>query len=204
TLDKTGLGSVTAAQVNNGSTDNCADAQYLTYSVSPNAFNCSNVGDNSVVLTVTDPCGNASTCTATVNVVEGIAPCSPQYTVATTCMDNATTLDNGQFMDVITVKSLAMQTWKIASATGLYSTGSSAPPAAPAALATGTLFTSGNADGIDNDGDGTTDESDEMVYYTLKALHVDCQGYTLVIDNVGGTGQASAAVSATISNKACY
>lgn len=70
-LDGSGNGSVTAAQVNNASTDNCA---IQSYSVSPNSLNCSNVGPNSVTLTVTDAAGNSSTCTATVTVLESTPP----------------------------------------------------------------------------------------------------------------------------------
>ncbi|TNE56828.1 MAG: HYR domain-containing protein, partial [Bacteroidetes bacterium] len=197
TLDKFGNASITAAQINNGSFDNCSDQDDLTLSVTPNAFTCANLGPNVVTLTVTDECGNSATCTAIVTVQEGIAPCTPQFSVITTCMDNATTLDNGQFMDVITVKSLAMQTWTLTSNTGFYSTASPAPPGAPVALAVGTAFTAGTADGIDNDGDGQTDEADEMVYYTLKGLHVDAIGYSIVVRN--NLNQSGA-----ISNKGFY
>ncbi|TNE57763.1 MAG: HYR domain-containing protein, partial [Bacteroidetes bacterium] len=196
-LDKFGNASITAALVNNGSTDNCSDAANLTLSVSPNTFTCANVGPNVVTLTVTDECGNSATCTAVVTVEEGIAPCAPAFSVETTCMNNATTLDNGQFMDVITVKALAGQTWTLSSNTGLYSVNSPAPPAAPQALGTGMVLTMGSNDGIDNDGDGQTDEADEMVYYTLKGLHVDAIGYTIGLSN--GQGQP-----ASISNRGFY
>ncbi|NUN69240.1 MAG: hypothetical protein HUU02_05965, partial [Bacteroidetes bacterium] len=52
-------------------------------------------------------------------------------------------------------------------------------------------------DGIDNDGDGQVDEADEMVYYTLKGLHVDGQGYSITLNN--GLGQLG-----TIANKGYY
>lgn len=61
-----GVATITAGQVNNGSTDNC-DAN-PSLSVSPSTFNCSNIGNNTVTLTVTDACGNSSTCTSTVTV----------------------------------------------------------------------------------------------------------------------------------------
>ncbi len=49
--------------VDNGSTDNCGiDA----YSVSPSTFDITNVGSNTVTLTVTDESGNSNTCTSTV------------------------------------------------------------------------------------------------------------------------------------------
>jgi subtilisin-like proprotein convertase family protein len=37
-------------------------------------FTCDDVGENSIVVTATDPSGNESTCTATVNVIDDIAP----------------------------------------------------------------------------------------------------------------------------------
>ncbi|MBK8492611.1 MAG: HYR domain-containing protein [Saprospirales bacterium] len=197
TLDKFGNATITGLQINNGSSDNCAPAYVLTYAASPNTFTCADLGDNEVILTVTDPCGNAATCTAIVTVVEGIAPCVPEYEVATTCLDNATTLTNGQFAELITIKSLAGQTWTVANSTGLYTNGSPAPPAAPVPVANGAAFTMGTADGIDNDGDGSTDEADEMIYYTLRARFVEGVGYTATVkNNLNQTG--------TISNKAYY
>jgi subtilisin-like proprotein convertase family protein len=70
-LDATGAASITAAQVNNGSSDNCA---IQSMSVAPNTFSCSNLGANTVTLTVTDVNGNVSTCNATVTVQDNIAP----------------------------------------------------------------------------------------------------------------------------------
>ncbi len=64
-----GAASVTAAQVNNGSADNCGIASLV---VSPNTFNCTTLGANTVTLTVTDVNGNVSSTTATVNVIGAI------------------------------------------------------------------------------------------------------------------------------------
>jgi gliding motility-associated-like protein len=67
----TGSGSITAAQVNNGSSDNCSVANLA---LSQTAFTCSNVGVNPVTLTVTDNSGNSSTCAALVTVQDVTAP----------------------------------------------------------------------------------------------------------------------------------
>jgi hypothetical protein len=56
---------VTPAQIDNGSTDNCGP---VTLSLSKTDFTCENTGINIVTLTVTDQCSNTSTCTATVTV----------------------------------------------------------------------------------------------------------------------------------------
>ncbi|WP_281321928.1 HYR domain-containing protein [Flavobacterium aestivum] len=70
-LNASGNASITAAQINNGSHDNCA---IQSISVSPNTFTCANVGPNTVTLTVTDTNGNINTGTATVTVKDLIAP----------------------------------------------------------------------------------------------------------------------------------
>ncbi|MES2328650.1 MAG: cadherin-like beta sandwich domain-containing protein [Bacteroidota bacterium] len=70
-LDANGSASITTAQINNGSTDNCSIA---TYELDKTTFDCSNVGLNTVILTVTDVNGNISTGTATVTVQDNIAP----------------------------------------------------------------------------------------------------------------------------------
>jgi hypothetical protein len=200
TLDKFGSATVTPAQVNNGSTDNCAAPEFLTYTLDKSTFGCNDIGTNTVTLTVTDPCGNSSTCTATVTVLEGIGNCTPEYDLANSvkceCLNNATTLENGQFYEVIQIHALAGQTWTLTANTGLFSSTSPAPPAAPVALPLGLALVPGSNDGLDNDGDGTTDEADEMVFYTLKGIHVDGKGYTVTVKNAAGQ-------SLTISNK-CY
>ncbi|MEG4235765.1 HYR domain-containing protein [Microcoleus sp. Pol11C3] len=68
-----GTASITTADINNNSTDNCSP---MTYSLSKSTFSCSDIGANTVTLTVTDVSGNSSTCTATVNVVGEIPTCS--------------------------------------------------------------------------------------------------------------------------------
>ncbi len=74
TLDldpSTGTVNITAADVDNGSTDNCGIAS-MTLDVS--SFNCSNTGANTVIMTVTDNSGNSTTCTSTVTIQDVTAP----------------------------------------------------------------------------------------------------------------------------------
>jgi hypothetical protein len=61
-----GAATITAADVNNNSTDNCGVAGIT---VSKTSFSCANIGANTVTLTVTDVHGLVSTCTAVVTVV---------------------------------------------------------------------------------------------------------------------------------------
>ena len=64
-LNASGTASITAAQVNNGSTDNCG---ITTLVVTPSTFTCANIGPNTVTLTATDASGNATSVTAIVTV----------------------------------------------------------------------------------------------------------------------------------------
>ncbi|MEN0082037.1 beta strand repeat-containing protein, partial [Flavobacterium lindanitolerans] len=70
-LDANGQATITPAQINNGSTDNCGIA---TYALDTTSFNCTNVGANTVTLTVTDNYGNAASNTATVTVIDTVNP----------------------------------------------------------------------------------------------------------------------------------
>ncbi|GAB2705856.1 hypothetical protein GCM10011495_23220 [Hymenobacter frigidus] len=69
-LNTAGAATLTPANVDNGSTDNCI----FTLALNRTAFDCSNLGPNTVTLTVTDGNGNVGTATATVTVVDVIAP----------------------------------------------------------------------------------------------------------------------------------
>ena len=70
-LDGSGNASITAGDIDNGSTDNCLlDTMWLdVYD-----FTCSDVGPNTVTLTVEDACGLQATCNAIVTVEDNIVP----------------------------------------------------------------------------------------------------------------------------------
>ncbi len=70
-LDAAGSASITPQDVDAGSTDNCGIG---SISLDNTDFTCADAGANLVTLTVTDIHGNSSTCTATVTVVDLIAP----------------------------------------------------------------------------------------------------------------------------------
>jgi hypothetical protein len=70
-LNASGQATLTAANVNNGSFDNCTIASLV---LSQTVFTCSNVGANTVTLTGTDQSGNTGQCTATVTVSDPIPP----------------------------------------------------------------------------------------------------------------------------------
>ena len=85
-LDATGSGSTTAAAID-ASTDNCA---VTSSSLDISSFDCTNIGPNTVILTVADATGNTSTCTATVNVADGIVPAAICPTTPTIALDAVT------------------------------------------------------------------------------------------------------------------
>jgi hypothetical protein len=64
-----GAVSITAADVNNGSSDNCG---VQSISINKTSFTCTNIGANTVVLTVTDVHGNSASANAVVTVVGAI------------------------------------------------------------------------------------------------------------------------------------
>ena len=70
-LNASGQASITAAQINNGSFDNCGVASVV---LNQTAFTCTNVGSNTVTLTVTDTKGNVATGNAIVTIVDNTPP----------------------------------------------------------------------------------------------------------------------------------
>jgi hypothetical protein len=70
-LDASGSVTVLGSQVDDGSTDNCG---FLTYSLDQSTFDCDDVGQNNVILTVTDREGNTDTAPAVITVEDNISP----------------------------------------------------------------------------------------------------------------------------------
>ncbi|MFM8916533.1 MAG: lamin tail domain-containing protein, partial [Bacteroidota bacterium] len=70
-LDINGEAIITAAQINNGSSDNCGIA---SISLSNDFFTANELGPNNVDLFVLDLNGNLSFCTAVVTVIDGFGP----------------------------------------------------------------------------------------------------------------------------------
>ena len=70
-LNSSGIATLSASQVNNGSTDVCGIANMA---LNKTSFDCGNLGNNSVTLTVTDVNGNVKTTTSTITVLDTIKP----------------------------------------------------------------------------------------------------------------------------------
>ncbi|WP_272022877.1 M14 family zinc carboxypeptidase, partial [Olleya namhaensis] len=70
-LDATGNATITPGDINNGSSDNCSVA---SLTLSQDTFDCSNIGHNVIILTVTDTSSNSDTTNATVTITQQDAP----------------------------------------------------------------------------------------------------------------------------------
>ena len=71
-LDADGNATVDPSALGAGSTD--PEGETLGFSLDKSSFTCEDLGDNTVTLTVVDPHGAISTCTATVTVVDNTPP----------------------------------------------------------------------------------------------------------------------------------
>lgn len=107
-LNAAGTASIVPGDVDGGSTDDCAP---LSLTVTPNTFNCSNVGNNSVSLAGTDPSGNNSSAPAIVTVLDTLPPTAVCVNdtvildVNGTALLNVSSIDGGSFDNCGTVTS---------------------------------------------------------------------------------------------------
>jgi len=80
-LDANGNATLTFAEIDAGSSDNCTGSNDLNFSINKSQFDCTDVaGATTVELTVTDAAGNFSKCTSTISVSENLPPtavCDP-------------------------------------------------------------------------------------------------------------------------------
>ncbi|MEL7119283.1 MAG: hypothetical protein AAFO07_07580, partial [Bacteroidota bacterium] len=90
-LDNTGAASITPQQVGNGSSDACGIERL---SLDRQTFDCSDVGPQTLTLTVTDVNNNSSTCDATIVVTDEIVPVA-------NCQDITAQLDNNNELTVL-------------------------------------------------------------------------------------------------------
>ncbi|WP_339917429.1 HYR domain-containing protein, partial [Yeosuana marina] len=101
-LDANGIATISGLDVDNGSYDNCISNE-LIRTATPSTFNCLDIGENEVTLTVADPAGNEDTCTAIVTVVDTVAPTVVCQNITVQLDENgdaiisANDIDNGSF-----------------------------------------------------------------------------------------------------------
>jgi hypothetical protein len=77
-LDDSGNANLTAEEIDNGSND---QSGIESLAIDKSSFSCSNLGDNTVVLTVADKSGNMAVCNATVTVKEKITVITKDITL---------------------------------------------------------------------------------------------------------------------------
>lgn len=90
-LDSDGSVSISAAQIDNGSSDNCG---IISTQLNVSNFGCADIGSNTVTLTVTDVNGNSDDCTAIVTVEDNVLPDAQCVTVPI----SATLDTNGEYI----------------------------------------------------------------------------------------------------------
>ncbi|MFN7325616.1 MAG: HYR domain-containing protein, partial [Chitinophagales bacterium] len=86
------------------------------------------------------------------------------------CLNNATTLVNGQFAEEVMVSAPSSQTWTVSAVVGLFDENSPNPPVIPTPISQGTALTNfgGNQ-------------------FVLRGKHIDAIGYTVTVSNGLGT-----------------
>jgi len=100
-LDVNGLATIQPSTIDNGSTDDATSQANLIYSLDVSSFDCSNLGTNTVTLTIEDEAGNTASETAVVTVEDVIAPSvlTQDITISIDANGTATldptSLDNG-------------------------------------------------------------------------------------------------------------
>ncbi|MFB9066172.1 T9SS type B sorting domain-containing protein, partial [Flavobacterium branchiarum] len=109
-LDATGNATITPAEIDNLSTDNC---RIDKLELDKTTFDCTNIGDNTVTLTVTDVNGNTATQTAVVTIEDKIKPTvitqniTVQLNASGTAVITSALIDNGS-NDACTIDSIIL------------------------------------------------------------------------------------------------
>ncbi len=72
-LDMSGISNLNGMVFDNGSSDNCTSVNNLLFTATKERFDCSNIGQNSVTMTVKDAAGNSAACVATLTIVNSFS-----------------------------------------------------------------------------------------------------------------------------------
>ncbi len=178
-LDATGKASLTPAQLNNGSSDNCTEAINLKLSLDKTSFDCSNLGANTVTLTVTDASGNQAEATATVTVEDKLAP------VIATNGDKTLGTDAGQCGAVVAVSASASDNCSVGTPIGVRNDGRPLADAYPVGKTTITWSVT------DANGNAGADVTQTIVVEDREKPLASAKSFTVQLD---ATGKASITV----------
>ncbi|MDX2279928.1 MAG: zinc-dependent metalloprotease family protein, partial [Saprospiraceae bacterium] len=100
------------------------------------SFGNQSAAGNYTVVAIANGCSTSMT--GLVNVFS--FNCSASISDPCVCLNNATTLTNGQFGEQIKVNAPSNQIWTVSAVTGLFTNFSAAPPAAPTPITVGTVL----------------------------------------------------------------
>jgi gliding motility-associated-like protein len=128
----TGTYTITVDDINNGSTDNCGIA---SMNIDVTEFDCTDLGPNSVTLTVIDNSGNMSECTSTVTVVYAVTP-HPEV------IPDNDVICNGETINLDLENNLPVTTWTWTVQTSDYISGASSDLSGTGTSVSQTLFNS--------------------------------------------------------------
>ncbi len=109
-LDANGTASITAENIDNGSTDNC---EIETWSIDTTNFDCTNVGENTVTLTVTDVNGNSTSADATVTLEDSVAPTVVTKNMTVQLDANGTAIIKAVDIDNNSTDNCGIETWSL-------------------------------------------------------------------------------------------
>ncbi|MEQ9402518.1 MAG: LamG-like jellyroll fold domain-containing protein [Cyclobacteriaceae bacterium] len=90
--DESGLTTIAITDIDNGTTDNCASNENLTFSLNKSEFDCDETGANVVTLTVTDESGNESSADVTVTITSSISDQVVTATQSNVCPGESATV----------------------------------------------------------------------------------------------------------------
>ena len=216
-LDNSGNASLVAADLENGSTDNCSISGI---SASQTSFDCSNLGLNNITLTVTDGSGNTHSCVAIVTVEDNIDPvditlplvsaqCSVTLTPPTTT-DNCDGVLTATTSDplVYSVQGTSSVTWTFTDSSGNFSTevqsitiDDTTAPNSVCQNITVQLDASGNSSIITTNIDGGSTDNCNIAFFSASQTDFDCShigtnSITLTVtDDAGNTDSCLATVT---------
>jgi len=88
--------------INSGSFDNCSGEEGLIYEITPNFFNCEDIGRQTINLIVTDQAGNSQFCATDIFIQDNGSACSD--TVRRTAIGGRIFTEDGQGMEEVPVQ----------------------------------------------------------------------------------------------------
>jgi len=83
-LNSIGIANISVQMIEVGTIDNCTPKSSITYSLSQSQFNCTQLGNQTVMLTATDLSGNSNFCVTNINIQDNINYCASVVRIAGT------------------------------------------------------------------------------------------------------------------------